>query len=107
MNCVSRIGAFAIVFCGVGAIALTQSGMLNGGLLAIAIAHGFAVLARALEAKKGGIASTALNVQMRHSITNLNRPLLVFSSKTLSEYLILLRAALGVLFCWLDKYFEA
>jgi MIP family channel proteins len=38
------IGTFSIVLCGVGAIALTQTGLLNGGLLAIAIAHGFAVM---------------------------------------------------------------
>jgi MIP family channel proteins len=38
------IGTFAIVFSGVGAIALTQTGLLNGGLLAIALAHGFAVM---------------------------------------------------------------
>ncbi len=38
------IGTFAIVYCGVGAIALTQTGLLNGGLLAIAIAHGFAAM---------------------------------------------------------------
>ncbi len=37
------IGTFAIVYCGVGAIALTQTGLLNGGLIAIAMAHGFAV----------------------------------------------------------------
>ena len=38
------IGTLAIVYCGVGAIALTQTGLLNGGLLAIAMAHGFAVM---------------------------------------------------------------
>ncbi len=38
------IGTFAIVYCGVGAIALTQTGLLNGGLLAIAMAHGFAAM---------------------------------------------------------------
>jgi MIP family channel proteins len=38
------IGTLAIVYCGVGAIALTQTGLLNGGLLAIALAHGFAVM---------------------------------------------------------------
>ena len=38
------IGTLAIVYCGVGAIALTQTGLLNGGLLAIAVGHGFAVM---------------------------------------------------------------
>jgi MIP family channel proteins len=38
------IGTLTIVYCGVGAIALTQTGLLNGGLLAIALAHGFAVM---------------------------------------------------------------
>jgi aquaporin Z len=38
------IGTFAIVYCGVGAIALTSSGLLNGGLIAIAFGHGFAVM---------------------------------------------------------------
>jgi MIP family channel proteins len=38
------IGTFAIVYCGVGAIALTESGLINGGLIAIAFAHGFAVM---------------------------------------------------------------
>ncbi len=38
------IGTFAIVYCGVGAIALTSSGLLNGGLVGIAFAHGFAVM---------------------------------------------------------------
>ena len=38
------IGTFAIVYCGVGAIALTSSGLLNGGLLGIAFGHGFAVM---------------------------------------------------------------
>jgi MIP family channel proteins len=38
------IGTFAIVYCGVGAIALTSSGLLNGGLIGIAFGHGFAVI---------------------------------------------------------------
>ena len=38
------IGTFAIVYCGVGAIALTQTGLINGGLIAIAFGHGFAVI---------------------------------------------------------------
>ncbi len=38
------IGTFAIVYCGVGAIALTSSGLLNGGLIGIAFGHGFAVM---------------------------------------------------------------
>jgi MIP family channel proteins len=38
------IGTFAIVYCGVGAIALTGSGLLNGGLVGIAFGHGFAVM---------------------------------------------------------------
>ena len=37
------IGTFAIVYCGVGAVALTASGLLNGGLVGVAFAHGFAV----------------------------------------------------------------
>ncbi len=39
------IGTFAIVYCGVGAIALTQTGLLNAGLVGIAFGHGFAVIA--------------------------------------------------------------
>jgi MIP family channel proteins len=38
------IGTLAIVYCGVGAIALTETGLLNGGLFAIAVGHGFAVI---------------------------------------------------------------
>ena len=38
------IGTFAIVYCGVGAIALTSSGLLNGGLVGVAFGHGFAVM---------------------------------------------------------------
>jgi MIP family channel proteins len=38
------IGTFAIVYCGVGAIALTSSSLLNGGLIGIAFGHGFAVM---------------------------------------------------------------
>ena len=38
------IGTFAIVYCGVGAIALTSSGLLNGGLIGIAFGHGFAIM---------------------------------------------------------------
>ena len=38
------IGTFAIVYCGVGAIALTSSGLLNGGLIGVAFGHGFAVM---------------------------------------------------------------
>jgi aquaporin Z len=38
------IGTFTIVYCGVGAIALTSSGLINGGLIAIAFGHGFAVM---------------------------------------------------------------
>ncbi len=39
------IGTFAIVYCGVGAIALTSSGLLHAGLVGIAFGHGFAVMA--------------------------------------------------------------
>lgn len=38
------IGTLAIVYCGVGAIALTANGWLNGGLIGIAFGHGFAVM---------------------------------------------------------------
>jgi MIP family channel proteins len=38
------IGTFAIVYCGVGAIALTSSNLLNGGLIGVAFGHGFAVM---------------------------------------------------------------
>ncbi len=38
------IGTLAIVYCGVGAIALTSSGLLNGGLIGVAFGHGFAVM---------------------------------------------------------------
>jgi MIP family channel proteins len=38
------IGTFTIVYCGVGAIALTSSNLLNGGLIGVAFGHGFAVM---------------------------------------------------------------
>jgi MIP family channel proteins len=58
------IGTFAIVFCGVGAIALTSSGLLNGGLIGIAFAHGFAVMGMiyALGAVSGAHFNPAVSV---------------------------------------------
>jgi glycerol uptake facilitator-like aquaporin len=38
------IGTLAIVYCGVGAIALTSSDLLNAGLIGVAFGHGFAVM---------------------------------------------------------------
>jgi aquaporin NIP len=38
------IGTFSILYCGVGAVALTASGLFNAGLIGMAFGHGIAVM---------------------------------------------------------------
>ncbi len=65
------IGTFAIVYCGVGAIALTSSGLLNGGLLAIAFGHGFAVTGMIYAL--GGVSGAHFNPAVSLALASIGR----------------------------------
>ncbi len=68
------IGTLAIVYCGVGAIALTSSGLLNGGLIAIAFGHGFAVMGMiyALGAVSGAHFNPAVSLALAPGVSPLS-----------------------------------
>ena len=65
------IGTFAIVYCGVGAIALTSSGFLNGGLIAIAFGHGFAVMGMIYAL--GGVSGAHFNPVVSLALASIGR----------------------------------
>jgi len=65
------IGTFAIVYCGVGAIALTSSGLLNGGLIAIAFGHGFAVMGMIYAL--GGVSGAHFNPAVSLALASIGR----------------------------------
>jgi len=76
------IGTFAIVYCGVGAIALTSSGLLNGGLIAIAFGHGFAVMGMIYAL--GGVSGAHFNPAVSLALASIGR----FSWRELPGYVL-------------------
>ena len=76
------IGTFAIVYCGVGAIALTSSGLLNGGLLAVAFGHGFAVMGMIYAL--GGVSGAHFNPAVSLALASIGR----FSWRELPAYVL-------------------
>lgn len=76
------VGTFAIVYCGVGAIALTSSGLLNGGLIAIAFGHGFAVMGMIYAL--GGVSGAHFNPAVSLALASIGR----FSWRELPFYVL-------------------
>jgi MIP family channel proteins len=76
------IGTAAIVYCGVGAIALNSSNLLNGGLIGVAFGHGFAVMVMVFAL--GGVSGAHFNPAISLALCLMGR----FAWRDLIPYVI-------------------